>query len=93
MHQPHILVVDGMALLFRSFFATAMSNQFFYNEQGLPTNAVQGFARHVMTARSIFNPSHVVITWDKGMHTFRNELFEGYKNQSSSTPTGNDSTV
>lgn len=79
MQTPHILVIDGMALLFRSFFATAMSGQFFVNEQGLPTNAVQGFARHVLTARDIFGPSHVVVTWDKGMHTFRNELFEGYK--------------
>lgn len=79
MQQPHILVIDGMALLFRSFFATAMSNQFFVNDKGLPTNAVQGFARHVLTARSIFQPSHVVVTWDKGVRTFRNDLFSGYK--------------
>lgn len=79
MQKPHVLVVDGMALLFRSFFATAMSGNFFTNEQGLPTNAVQGFARHVLTARDIFQPSHIVITWDKGMHTFRNDIYEGYK--------------
>lgn len=79
MTTPHILVIDGMALLFRSFFATAMSGNFFINEQGLPTNAVQGFARHVLTAKDIFKPTHIVVTWDKGMHTFRNDLYEGYK--------------
>lgn len=79
MQKPHVLVIDGMALLFRSFFATAMSGNYFINDKGLPTNAVQGFARHVFTAREIFSPSHIVVTWDKGMHTFRNDLFDGYK--------------
>jgi len=49
--KPHILLVDGMALLFRSFFATSVFNQYFRNEQGVPTNGVQGFARHVLSAK------------------------------------------
>ena len=48
--KPHILLVDGMALLFRSFFATSAMGHYFPNEAGVPTNAVQGFARHTMTA-------------------------------------------
>ncbi|EIA20230.1 5'-3' exonuclease, putative, partial [Listeria fleischmannii subsp. coloradonensis] len=36
--QPNLLVIDGMALLFRAFYATAVSKQFMYNESGLPTN-------------------------------------------------------
>ena len=68
-----------MALLFRSFFASAAMNQFIRLEDGTPTNGVQGFARHVLTAQNMMQPTHIAICWDMGMHTFRNELFDGYK--------------
>lgn len=77
--KPHVLVIDGMALLFRSFFATAMSGNFFKNDKGIPTNAVQGFARHVLAAQTLMQPTHMAVCWDKGMLTFRNELYDGYK--------------
>ncbi|MCZ8535448.1 5'-3' exonuclease [Psychrobacillus psychrodurans] len=77
--KPHVLVIDGMALLFRSFFATAMSGNFFKNDKGIPTNAVQGFARHVLAAQNLMQPTHMAVCWDKGMLTFRNELYDGYK--------------
>lgn len=78
-NKPHILVVDGMALLFRSFFATAHSGQFFRNAENVPTNGVQGFARHTMSAISIFRPTHLAVCWDMGSKTFRNEIFADYK--------------
>ncbi|EUJ32977.1 5'-3' exonuclease [Listeria floridensis FSL S10-1187] len=78
-NQPGLLVIDGMALLFRAFYATAVSNQFMYNEKGLPTNGVQGMMRHIFAAIRQNEPSHAVICWDMGAKTFRNELFDGYK--------------
>ncbi|EPD50583.1 hypothetical protein HMPREF1210_02552 [Paenisporosarcina sp. HGH0030] len=84
--RPHILLVDGMALLFRSFFATSVFGQYFRNEQGVPTNGVQGFARHVMSAKQIMQPTHMAICWDMGMHTFRNDLFDGYKSNRPAPP-------
>ncbi len=77
--QPHILIIDGMALLFRSFFATSAMGHFFPNDDGVPTNGVQGFLRHTMTAASIFKPTHLAVCWDMGAHTFRNDLYDGYK--------------
>lgn len=77
--KPHILLIDGMALLFRSFFATSAMGHYFPNGEGVPTNGVQGFVRHAMTAVSIFKPTHMAVCWDMGMHTFRNDLFDGYK--------------
>ncbi|WP_210471174.1 5'-3' exonuclease [Sporosarcina sp. 6E9] len=77
--KPHILIVDGMALLFRSFFATSAMGHFFPNAAGVPTNGVQGFARHSLTAMSLFNPTHMAVCWDMGAHTFRNDLYDGYK--------------
>lgn len=75
----HLLIVDGMALLFRSFFASAAMNQFIRLEDGTPSNGVQGFARHVLTAQNLMKPTHMAVCWDMGAHTFRNELFDGYK--------------
>lgn len=77
--KPHILIIDGMALLFRSFFATSAMGHFFPNAAGVPTNGVQGFARHTLTAASLFKPTHMAICWDMGAHTFRNDLYDGYK--------------
>lgn len=77
--KPHILLIDGMALLFRSFFATSAMGHYFPNAEGTPTNGVQGFARHTMTAMSLFKPTHLAVCWDMSAHTFRNDLFDGYK--------------
>lgn len=85
-NQPHLLVIDGMALLFRSFYATSVMGHFQYLPDGRPSNGVQGFARHVLTAQSIIKPSHIAICWDMGANTFRNELFEGYKMNRSEPP-------
>ncbi|WP_107839143.1 5'-3' exonuclease [Metasolibacillus meyeri] len=79
MEKPHLLIIDGMALLFRSFFASAAMKQYIRLDDGTPTNGVQGFARHVLTAQNLMKPTHVAVCWDMGMHTFRNDLFEGYK--------------
>ncbi len=75
----HLLVVDGMALLFRAFFATAVQRNFMINSQGVPTNAVQGYLKHLLTAVDHVQPTHLAICWDMGSVTFRNEMYEGYK--------------
>ncbi|MBG9692302.1 5'-3' exonuclease [Lysinibacillus sphaericus] len=77
--KPKLLIVDGMALLFRSFFASAAMGHFIRLADGTPTNGAQGFVRHVLTAQSLMKPTHMAVCWDMGAHTFRNELFDGYK--------------
>lgn len=77
--KPKLLIVDGMALLFRSFFASAAMGHYIRLADGTPTNGAQGFVRHVLTAQSIMRPTHLAVCWDMGAHTFRNDLFDGYK--------------
>ena len=84
--RPTLMLVDGMALLFRAFYATAVSGQFMINSKGVPTNAVQGFLKHFLMATDHFSPSHVAVCWDMGSQTFRNELFDGYKANRSDAP-------
>jgi 5'-3' exonuclease len=77
--KGHLLLIDGMALLFRSYFATAVSGQFMVNSKGLPTNAIQGFVKHALTAVDHIQPTHTVVCWDMGSQTFRNERYDSYK--------------
>lgn len=74
-----ILLVDGMALLFRHFYATSVHKNFMVTSKGIPTNGTQGFVRHVLRAVTDIQPTHMAICWDMGKTTFRNELFQGYK--------------
>lgn len=77
--ENHLLIIDGMALLFRSFFATSVYGQFMINSKGIPTNAVTGLLKHLIAAIDYAKPSHVICCWDMGSKTYRNELFDGYK--------------
>lgn len=74
-----MLLVDGMALLFRAFYATAVSGQFMFNSKGVPTNGVHGFIKHFITAVATFKPTHTAVCWDMGSKTFRTEMFASYK--------------
>lgn len=77
MNENKILIVDGMALLFRAFFAQSYSARRL--EDGTPTNAIYGFMQYLFDAVNEFRPTHVVCCWDMGSKTFRTELFSDYK--------------
>lgn len=79
LEKNKVLIVDGMALLFRSFYATAMSGYFMVNSKGVPTNAIYGFVKHLFAALKEYDPSHVVCCWDMGSTTFRTDMFPEYK--------------
>jgi 5'-3' exonuclease len=84
--KPSLMLVDGMALLFRAFYATAVTGQFMINSKGTPTNGIHGFVKHLFTAVSSFKPSHVAVCWDMGSKTFRTELFSDYKGNRGEAP-------
>jgi 5'-3' exonuclease len=84
--RPSLMLVDGMALLFRAFYATAVSGQFMINSKGIPTNGIHGFIKHMFTAVSTFKPTHLAVCWDMGSKTFRTELFPDYKGNRGEAP-------
>lgn len=84
--EKRILLVDGMALLFRGYFATAYSGNFMKNDEGVPTNGVFQFLRYFLDGINEFNPTHVICCWDMGSKTFRTELFNDYKSNRSAPP-------
>ncbi|MBV7508012.1 5'-3' exonuclease [Bacillus sp. sid0103] len=84
--KPSLMLVDGMALLFRAFYATAVTGQFMINSKGMPTNGIHGFVKHLFTAVNSFKPSHLAVCWDMGSKTFRTELFSDYKGNRGEAP-------
>jgi 5'-3' exonuclease len=74
--QNKILIVDGMALLFRAYFAQSYARRL---PDGTPTNAIYGFLQYLFDAVNTFKPSHVVCCWDMGSKTFRSDMYVGYK--------------
>lgn len=79
MEKNKVLLVDGMALLFRGFFATSFRGNFMLNSKGVPTNGIYQFLRYMLDAIDEFEPTHVICCWDMGSKTFRTEMYEGYK--------------
>jgi 5'-3' exonuclease len=84
MNDNKILVVDGMALLFRAYFAQSYSARRL--EDGTPTNAIYGFLQYLFDAVNTFKPTHVLCCWDMGSKTFRSELYSDYKGNRPEAP-------
>ncbi len=79
MEKNRILLVDGMALLFRGFFATAFRGNFMKTSTGIPTNGIYQFLRYFVDAEKTYEPTHIICCWDMGSKTFRNEMYPEYK--------------
>lgn len=84
--QPSLMLVDGMALLFRAYYATASSGYIRRTKAGIPTNAIYGFLRYLWDAIDTFQPTHVACCWDMGSKTFRSEQFAAYKGNRPDAP-------
>ena len=80
------LIVDGMALLFRAYYATSVYGEIRKTSSGVPTNAIYGFVQYLFDAVERFDPTHLICCWDMGSKTFRSELYEPYKANRSDPP-------
>ena len=83
--MEELILIDGNSLLFKAFYATSYTGNYMVNRNGIPTNGVYGFARMVEKIISI-NPKYVIVAFDYGNKTFRNELLDTYKATRKETP-------
>src|SRR6056297_1931991 len=76
----HLHLIDGSAYIFRAFHALPPLTR---KSDGLPIGAVSGFCnmlhRYVEGNTGPDAPTHVVVVFDKGSHTFRNDMYDLYK--------------
>jgi DNA polymerase-1 len=75
----HLHLIDGSAFIFRAFHALPPLTR---KSDGLPIGAVSGFCN--MLQRYVdgnvgSDVTHVAVIFDKGSHTFRNEMYDQYK--------------
>ncbi len=76
----HLHLIDGSAFIFRAYHALPPLTR---KSDGLPIGAVAGFCnmlhRYVEGNAGFDAPTHVAVIFDKGSHTFRNDLYDLYK--------------
>ena len=75
----HLHLIDGSAFIFRAYHALPPLTR---KSDGLPIGAVSGFCN--MLQRYVdgnvgSDVTHVAVIFDKGSHTFRNEMYDQYK--------------
>ena len=76
----HLHLVDGSAFIFRAYHALPPLTR---KSDGLPIGAVSGFCnmvhRMIEANAGPDAPTHAAVVFDKGSHTFRNDLYDAYK--------------
>lgn len=70
-----LVIIDGNSILYRSFYALPLLS----NSEGEYSNAIYGFAMQVINIINNINPKYMVVAFDASKHTFRNDLYDGYK--------------
>jgi DNA polymerase I len=78
--MKHLKIIDGNALLFRAYFASAYSGASLTTKDGTPTNAVYVFANMLQKILFPVAPeTHILVAFDTGEKTFRHQQLESYK--------------
>ncbi len=76
----HLHLIDGSAFIFRAYHALPPLTR---KSDGLPVGAVSGFVnmlqRYVEGNNGADAATHVAVIFDKGSHTFRNDMYDQYK--------------
>ncbi len=71
----HIYLVDGSGFIFRAFHALPPMTR----PDGAPINAVYGFTNMLLKLLDTVEADHLVVVFDAGRKTFRNEIYAEYK--------------
>ncbi|PRY78070.1 DNA polymerase I [Yoonia maritima] len=76
----HLHLIDGSAFIFRAYHALPPLTR---KSDGLPVGAVSGFVnmlqRYIEGNTGPDAATHVAVIFDKGSHTFRNDMYDQYK--------------
>ena len=76
----HLHLIDGSAFIFRAYHALPPLTR---PSDGQPVGAVNGFVnilfKYVEDSKGADAPTHLAVIFDKGSHTFRNDIYDQYK--------------
>jgi DNA polymerase-1 len=77
-----IYLIDASFLTYRSYYALKTLS----SKQGIPTGAIFGFARTIISFLEEKNPVYAVCAFDTPVPTFRHKAFKAYKANRPPTP-------
>ncbi len=77
MSEKKLFLLDGMALVYRAFFAFSQNPRI--NSQGLNTSAMFGFTNTLLEVLNKQKPTHIAVVFDTDKPTARHEEYEAYK--------------
>ena len=73
--QETVYLIDGSAYIFRAFYAVPPLT----NQAGMPTNALYGFTNMLVKLLAEASSNNILMFFDAGQKTFRNDIYPGYK--------------
>ena len=82
MSRNELFLIDGNSLVYRAFFALPET---IATSDGMPTNAIFGFASMLVKILTEFGPKATIVAWDAGM-SGREEEYEEYKAERRARP-------
>ena len=77
MEQKRLFLLDGMALIYRAFFAFSQNPRI--TSTGLNTSAMFGFVNTLLEVIQKEKPSHIAVVFDTSAPTERHIEYEAYK--------------
>ncbi|NTU92970.1 MAG: DNA polymerase I [Chlorobiaceae bacterium] len=75
--RPGLFLLDGMAMVYRAFFALQQARM--TTRDGQPTGAVFGFASSLLRIVEAYTPDYLAVLFDSREKTFRHDRYEAYK--------------
>ncbi len=75
--QAKIILLDGSAFLFRSYFATL--NQNLANDDGFPTGAIFGVINSIKMLENKYPDADIIVIFDHKGSNFRHKIYPEYK--------------
>ena len=81
-----LLLIDGYSLVYRAYYSTVYSGRVLQTKAGFVTNALHGFVNMMNKVQKDFDSTHILVAFDAGKKTFRNDLFPAYKEGRTETP-------
>jgi len=80
--KPRLLLIDGSGYIFRAFFALPPLT----DKIGTPVGAVYGFCNMLFKLAQDRPGEQMIVVFDKGSHSFRNDMYADYKANRDETP-------
>ena len=75
--KPALFLLDGMAIIYRSFYALQRAGM--TSRDGMPTGAIFGFASALFKIFETYKPKYLAAVFDSKEKTFRHDIYPAYK--------------